>query len=289
MSLDTSKYYFLDWQFEPRQDCLKHLSNGTRHKLEPQVTALLLLLIENKHLILSKEELNQRLWPEAVVDVNSVYQLLTKLRRLLDDSPKQASIIKTFPKKGYQFIAQVRIENNTSDDVSPPNTSKPNYILLASCITLVFILAFTVSRFYLPNKALELNYKSIAITTDIGLEVWPDISPDNQKLIYIRNDHQLWLRVLEATTPLLKNNKQAELLFKSADRLLYPRWSDEGDKIALWQINDNGCFLSILDPTGLQLSRSSYVKCQRVGHIVWKSDNLVNVLYNIILNGIKYL
>lgn len=70
---------------------------------------LLFVLIENRGNLISKDELHKLVWTEKgfCVDESSVIQAISTLRKLLNDSAKSPSYIKTVPKKGYQFIASV--------------------------------------------------------------------------------------------------------------------------------------------------------------------------------------
>lgn len=112
--------YFGHWQFDLQQDCLTHRQSQETVKLEPQMARLLALFIEHHNEVLEKYWLAEKLWQHAVVEPNSLYQLLTKLRKVLGDDPKNPIYIKTIPKRGYRFIAPL-----TSHDKVSQHTIKP--------------------------------------------------------------------------------------------------------------------------------------------------------------------
>jgi DNA-binding winged helix-turn-helix (wHTH) protein len=106
-STSKTRYQFGEFVFDSNQDELVFAATGQREKLEPKVAELLCLFITHAGQVLDKDTLQAQLWPNTVVEQNSLYQLLTKLRRTLGCPPKQPKYIKTLPKKGYCFIADV--------------------------------------------------------------------------------------------------------------------------------------------------------------------------------------
>jgi DNA-binding winged helix-turn-helix (wHTH) protein/tetratricopeptide (TPR) repeat protein len=70
---------------------------------------MLLLLVERRGYVVSKEELRDRLWGDKIhveVDQN-LYVIVAKLRELLGDDPVTPRFIKTVARRGYQFIGEV--------------------------------------------------------------------------------------------------------------------------------------------------------------------------------------
>jgi len=76
--------------------------------LTPKVFDTLLALIENSSHVLTKKELMQKVWPDSFVEENNLAQNISLLRKALGES-----FIQTIPKRGYRFVADVRI---TGDD-----------------------------------------------------------------------------------------------------------------------------------------------------------------------------
>src|SRR5262245_27932518 len=68
---------------------------------------LLLLLVERRGELVTRDEIVQRLWgPDVFLDVdNSINTAISKLRVALRDDPDSPRFIKTVPGKGYRFIA----------------------------------------------------------------------------------------------------------------------------------------------------------------------------------------
>ena len=101
-----------------------HLSTPSEDlRIDPLGVALLLLLAQNKHHLVSKDELLESLWPNTVVNEDALARCVSRVRKILGDNPRKPSIIETLPKRGYRLIAQTcrweSIESVTSDTESP--------------------------------------------------------------------------------------------------------------------------------------------------------------------------
>ena len=88
--------------------------NGRRLKLQEKPFQLLAILLERPGEVVTKEEIQQRLWPDVTVDADAgLAEAAHKLRRALDDSPQAPRYIDTVPKRGYRFIAAIDSEGST--------------------------------------------------------------------------------------------------------------------------------------------------------------------------------
>ena len=67
------------------------------------------MLVENNGKVLSKDEMMSRIWKDTFVEESNLTQYISRLRRVLDVDGKL--YIKTVPKRGYRFQADVTISN----------------------------------------------------------------------------------------------------------------------------------------------------------------------------------
>ena len=90
--------------------------NGHRVKLQDQPFQLLLLLLESAGGIVDRELIRQRLWPEnTFVDFGqSLGTAVTKLRQALGDDADNPRFVETIPRRGYRFIAPVKVDHGTN-------------------------------------------------------------------------------------------------------------------------------------------------------------------------------
>lgn len=89
------------------------LRGGEEIKLRPKVYEALKYLVENPGRLIGKQELMQALWPDAFVTDDSLVQCTLELRKALDDRSQQ--LLKTVPRRGYLFTADVRQRPSESD------------------------------------------------------------------------------------------------------------------------------------------------------------------------------
>src|SRR5271169_3538525 len=78
-------------------------------KLERIPLELLLLLVEQRDKIVTREDIVERIWGKDVhLDSdNSINGAIRKVRQVLKDDPEQPRFIQTITGKGYRFIAPV--------------------------------------------------------------------------------------------------------------------------------------------------------------------------------------
>src|SRR5215813_8220001 len=93
---------------------------GAKVKLQEQPFQLLLVLLERAGEIVSREELQGRLWPaDTFVDFDrGLNRAVNKLREVLGDTSESPRWIETIPRRGYRFIAPVEV-NHTLVHPSP--------------------------------------------------------------------------------------------------------------------------------------------------------------------------
>ncbi len=83
---------------------------GTRVKIQDLPLRLLSVLAENQGRVVTREELQKRLWPEdTFVDFEDGLNTgVKKLREALGDDAEKPSYIETVPRRGYRFLAEVK-------------------------------------------------------------------------------------------------------------------------------------------------------------------------------------
>ena len=100
--------------------------------VEPQVFALLQLLIENRHRVVSKDEIIEHVWDGRIVSDGTLNSRINSARRALGDDGKAQAVIKTFPRRGFRFVAAVTEDTATEAQPTPPSsaTGKPSIAVL---------------------------------------------------------------------------------------------------------------------------------------------------------------
>src|SRR5215204_579126 len=83
------------------------LRSGEDVYLPPKTFELLLHLLQNRGRVLTKDELLEAVWPDVNVVENTLAQRIREIREALGDGTHGARFIKTIPRVGYQFIAEL--------------------------------------------------------------------------------------------------------------------------------------------------------------------------------------
>ncbi len=84
--------------------------------VEPQVFALLLLLIENRERLVGKDEIIDRVWGGRIVSESAVASRVKSARQAIGDSGGAQRLIRTTHKLGFRFVAEV-------ESTQPPRAS----------------------------------------------------------------------------------------------------------------------------------------------------------------------
>ena len=88
--------------------------NGIRVKLTGQPFQILAILLEHPSDLVTREQLQQRLWPsDTFVDFDrSLNTAINRVREALGDSAENPRFVETLPRRGYRFIAEVQSPSN---------------------------------------------------------------------------------------------------------------------------------------------------------------------------------
>src|SRR5467141_3892659 len=87
---------------------------GIRIKLHEKPFQVLLALLEHSGEVVTRKELQERLWPgDTFVEFeNGLNNTISRLREALGDSAETPRFIETLPRKGYRFLAAVNGQAN---------------------------------------------------------------------------------------------------------------------------------------------------------------------------------
>lgn len=89
-------------------------AGGKAVSLEPQVFALLALLVENRERLVSKDEMIEKVWDGRVVSDAAVASRIKSARQALGDDGKSQHFIRTIHGQGYRFVAQARASRSAA-------------------------------------------------------------------------------------------------------------------------------------------------------------------------------
>jgi DNA-binding winged helix-turn-helix (wHTH) protein len=79
--------------------------DGTELPLIPRYFDLLVLLVAERHRVVTRQEIFDRVWSDVVVSDGALSQAIRTIRRSLGDDPREPRFIRTVSRHGYQFVA----------------------------------------------------------------------------------------------------------------------------------------------------------------------------------------
>lgn len=107
-------YKFGSFTLDTREGLLR---DGEAISLASKAYEILLLLVQNSQHVLEKEYFLEKIWPDIFVDESNLTQNIFRLRKILGDSKMGNRYIKTVPKRGYRFVADVQVVTAESTEL----------------------------------------------------------------------------------------------------------------------------------------------------------------------------
>jgi len=85
--------------------------HGLRIRLQEQPFQVLAMLLEHPGDVVTREELQKKLWPaDTFVDFDhGLNKAISKIREALSDSAESSRFVETVARRGYRFLAEVRV------------------------------------------------------------------------------------------------------------------------------------------------------------------------------------
>ena len=118
-------YEFSEFRLDIQQRLLSAGADGRPIPLPPKVFETLLYFVERRGELLDKSTLMKAVWPNVIVEENSLNQNISVIRRALGESPSQHRFIVTEPGRGYRFVADVRAVAAAGSDGARASPASP--------------------------------------------------------------------------------------------------------------------------------------------------------------------
>jgi len=105
-------YTFGAFELDPEKVELS--CEGKLVAVEPQVFALLTLLIENRNRMVSKDEIIEKVWGDRLVSETSIATRVKLARAAIGDDGKAQKLIRTIHGQGFRFVGEVQAQGSPS-------------------------------------------------------------------------------------------------------------------------------------------------------------------------------
>jgi DNA-binding winged helix-turn-helix (wHTH) protein/Tol biopolymer transport system component len=225
------------------------LRDGASVSLTPKAFDTLLLLIERRDRVVSKQELLEELWPDIAVEEATLSQHVFMVRRALNSAADvDAEYIATIPRRGYRFVARVEIvepaAGSEAGDVVDPGegaVSGNRRVLKRTRVrTAAVLVAVAASASLVTWQARRPPAAPATIRLTFLLpheqQLWRlgrgavAVAPDGQSFVYAAN-RQLYLRRLSEREPQLIRGTDLDVST--------PFLSPDGAWIGFWSAQDS--------------------------------------------------
>ena len=103
---------------------------GQRLPLARQPMDFLLLLLERRQELVSREDIAKRLWrPDVFTDLDAgIRTAILKIRQVLGDSRESPRFVETVSGKGYRFVAPLELVSPTLPKTAPGHLIAPEHL-----------------------------------------------------------------------------------------------------------------------------------------------------------------
>jgi len=201
--------------------------DGVQLALPPRVLGVLAQLVERPGAVVSKQQLMESVWKDAFVTETSLTEAVSLLRQALGDDPQRPRFVQTLHRRGYRFVAPVRVQGEAAAAARPrvtalgPHASPVLWASIAAALA-VGVAAGAFLRPSLPSRSARLAIP-LPASDPTEFRAFPSLalSPDGRQVVVAltRNGKsQLFLRAIDdfESKP-LPGTEGASAPFVSAD------------------------------------------------------------------------
>jgi DNA-binding winged helix-turn-helix (wHTH) protein/Tol biopolymer transport system component len=214
--------------------------SGMKIKLQGQPLEVLALLLERPGQVVTREELQQKVWAtDTFVDFeHGLNKAISRVREALADEADNPRFIETLPRRGYRFIAPVegmpRAIGGRSAPVLPAKAVgfRIWHEWWRRTFLALLLLAGGVGLFYSAKRSVPVTSPSeyTQITNFTDSAVAPSLSPDGRMVTFKRSE-SAFASIGQIYVKLLPNGEPVRLT-NDSDFKYAPVFAPDGSRVA---------------------------------------------------------
>jgi Tol biopolymer transport system component/DNA-binding winged helix-turn-helix (wHTH) protein len=212
---------------------------GVKLKLTGQPFQVLVILLERPGEVVTRDEVQKRLWPDTFVDVDhNLNTAINKIREALGDSAESPRFVETLPRRGYRFIGELKPPvPPVKEPIAGGRRSRQRWSKIAAgalAIAVVALATVVAYRWHRPQGQETLT--PVPFTALRGQETAPAFSPDGSRIAFAWNGDpapgtkgfDLYVKAIGSETLLRLTRHPSEWIS--------PAWSPDGTQIAFHRL-----------------------------------------------------
>jgi Tol biopolymer transport system component/DNA-binding winged helix-turn-helix (wHTH) protein len=276
--------------------------DGRQVPLTPKIFTLLTVLVQHAGHLVEKDRLLKEVWPDTFVQEANLNRAVSVLRKALGEGTGGGKYIETVPKRGYRFIAPIRVRAGAGDTIrstrnglqpaeqeeamlpralppSPRSAVRMLGLAAGLVVAIAGILYMVFGRSALDRSAVATKAPRHRQLTFGGKEVTPTLSPDGRRIAYVSTESPHRKVISQDLT-----GGEPEVLF-SAPEAGALRWSPDGSELMFWARGGgtDGLYLAPASGTGARKIRPGvFVTC-------WSPDGSTIALALFVAKRILFL
>lgn len=280
---DNQLYEFGPYVMDARSRIL--LKDGATVRLTPKAFDTLLVLVQHASQVVEKEQLLREVWPDIFVEEGSLSHNIHGLRKALGDDSSEPRYIETIPKRGYRFVAPVKVSQADSAQIGFSSLEGDAVVIEKHTYARVISDEFEESD--LPAEIHEAELVSepapslsakerpaltTGVVTDQRRKRRIQIAVVTGVLVVAAIASFVYLKRQPVTTPPVSRAKSTLVRLTNNSAMDHrPVWSPDGSRIAFSSNRDGKNEIYLMDADGSNVKRLTNNVADD-GNPVWSPD-----------------
>jgi Tol biopolymer transport system component/DNA-binding winged helix-turn-helix (wHTH) protein len=266
-SQDNQLYEFGPYVIDARSRIL--LKDGTTVRVTPKAFDTLLVLVQHASQVVEKEQLLREVWPDIFVEEGILSHNIHGLRKALGDDSSEPRYIETIPKRGYRFVAPVKISRAGTAQIGFSEIEHDAVVIEKH--TFARIISDEFEETNLPAGFDEAEPPAQHGPSNLSAKTH---ALPSGVVTYQRRNRNIWVGVVgggllvaaiaafiymsRAPVPAPPVTRAKSTLVRLTNNNAMdcePVWSPDGKRIAFWSNRDGGMEIYVMDAGGSNVKR----------------------------------